>query len=93
MLRRATDFQLFREEDLQIPFFTSSRTELAVMVLKETRHRINAMAFTNGGIAPAQPHPSFKRTMANIPCSFASSTSTVLAARTLSGYSHLVLCE
>jgi 2-polyprenyl-3-methyl-5-hydroxy-6-metoxy-1,4-benzoquinol methylase len=92
VLRRSFAFTLDsgRNNVGHLHFFTA---EFALMVLKETGHRIIATAFTDGGIALARLHPSFRRTIANIPRHLVSSMSTPWAARLLGGYSLLVLCE
>lgn len=71
-------------------FFTA---ESALMLLHETGHRIIDTAFTNGGVALANLHPSFKRTLANGPRRLVSTVSDAWAARLFGGYSLLVLCE
>jgi hypothetical protein len=71
-------------------FFTA---ESALMALKETGHRILDVAYTAGGVELAALHPSFKRRIANIPRRMVAAVSPAWAARLLSGFSLLVLCE
>ena len=71
-------------------FFTA---EYAVMALKETGHTIIDTRLTDGAIALSRLHPSFKRSLANIPRRIIALASKSWAARLLGGYSLLVLCE
>ena len=73
-----------------IHFFTA---ESAIAALEDTGHRIVDVTYTDGCTALASLHPSFKRTIANIPRGLVALGSRALAARLLGGYSLLVLCE
>jgi SAM-dependent methyltransferase len=73
-----------------IHYFTA---ESALCTLTETGHKIVTSFYTDGGLALARLHPSFRRTIASVPRRLISLVSTTWAARLLGGYSLMVLTE
>jgi SAM-dependent methyltransferase len=67
--------------------------ESALDTLTDTGHKVIDYIYTDGGVALAQLHPSFRRTLANLPRQFVGFFSKKLSARWFGGYSLLVLAE
>jgi len=67
--------------------------ESALDTLTDTGHKVIDYMYTDGGVALAKLHPSFRRTLANLPRQFVGFFSKKLSARWFGGYSLLVLAE
>ena len=67
--------------------------ESALDTLTDTGHKVIDYIYTDGGVALAKLHPSFRRTLANLPRQFVGFFSKKLSARWFGGYSLLVLAE
>jgi hypothetical protein len=67
--------------------------ESALDTVRDTGHKVIDFRFTDGGVALASFHPSFRRSIANIPRRVVGFFSRKLAARWFGGYSLLVLAE
>ena len=67
--------------------------ESALDTLTDTGHKVIDYIYTDGGVALAKLHPSFRRTLANLPRQLVGFFSKKLSARWFGGYSLLVLAE
>ena len=67
--------------------------ESALDTICDTGHKVIDYMYTDGGVALAKLHPSFRRTLANLPRKFVGLFSKKLSARWFGGYSLLVLAE
>jgi SAM-dependent methyltransferase len=67
--------------------------ESALDTLTDTGHKVIDYMYTDGGVALAKLHPSFRRTLANLPRQLIGFFSKKLSARWFGGYSLLVLAE
>jgi SAM-dependent methyltransferase len=67
--------------------------ESALDTISDTGHKVIDYMYTDGGVALAKLHPSFRRTLANLPRKFFGLFSKKLSARWFGGYSLLVLAE
>lgn len=67
--------------------------ESALDTVEDTGHKVIDYIYTDGGVALAGLHPSFRRTVANLPRRLVGFFSPKLAARWFGGYSLLVLAE
>lgn len=67
--------------------------ESALDTLTDTGHKVIDYMYTDGGVALAMLHPSFRRTLANLPRKLVGFFSKKLSARWFGGYSLLVLAE
>jgi SAM-dependent methyltransferase len=67
--------------------------ESALDTVNDTGHKVIDYMYTDGGVALAELHPSFRRTLANFPRKFVGLFSKKLSARWFGGYSLLVLAE
>jgi len=67
--------------------------ESALDTLSDTGHKVIDYMYTDGGVALAKLHPSFRRTLANLPRQLVGFFSKKLSARWFGGYSLLVLAE
>ena len=67
--------------------------ESALDTLTDTGHKVIDYMYTDGGVALAKLHPSFRRTLANLPRQLVGFFSKKLSARWFGGYSLLVLAE
>ncbi len=67
--------------------------ESALDTVNDTGHKVIDYMYTDGGVALANLHPSFRRSLANLPRKFVGFFSKKLSARWFGGYSLLVLAE
>lgn len=67
--------------------------ESALDTVEDTGHRVVDYIYTDGGVALAALHPSFRRTIANLPRRLVGFFSPKLSARWFGGYSLLILAE
>lgn len=67
--------------------------ESALDTISDTGHKVIDYIYTDGGVALAHLHPSFRRSLANIPRRLVGFFSRKLAARWFGGYSLMVLAE
>lgn len=67
--------------------------ESALDTVRDTGHKVIDYVYTDGGVALSSLHPSFRRSLANIPRRIVGCFSRKLAARWFGGFSLLVLAE